>query len=93
MMPFMRIRRAQECIVDGEAISLIRSSANDEAAYQTARRLMRMARERGDQETMTLYTRVALRIADVTGRAIGKGVAPRYGQPTRVIEGDRTKRI
>ncbi len=93
IVPFLRTRRVRETIVDTEAVSLLRSATNDEAAYQTARDLMRLARDRGDHETATLYTRVAIRIAEITGRAIGKGVSPRYGQPTRVIEGDRTKRI
>jgi hypothetical protein len=93
IVPFLRTRRVRETIVDTETISLLRSATNDEAAYQTARDLMRLARDRGDHEMATLYTRVAVRIAEITGRAIGKGISPRYGQPTRVIEGDRTKRI
>jgi hypothetical protein len=93
IVPFLRTRRVRETIVDTETVSLLRSATNNEAAYQTARDLMRLARDRGDHETAMLYTRVAIRIAEITGRAIGKGVSPRYGQPTRVIEGDRTKRI
>lgn len=93
IVPFLRTRRISETVVDTETVSLLRSATNDEAAYQTARDLMRLARDRGDNEIATLYTRVAIRIAEITGRAIGKGVSPRYGQPTRVIEGDRTKRI
>jgi hypothetical protein len=93
MLPFMRFRRAQEAVVDAEAISLIRSAADDEAAYQTARQVMRAARERGDRESARLYARVAVRIADVTGRQIGsdRDVGGRYQDPTRVIEGERTK--
>ncbi len=92
MLPFMRLRRAQEAIIDAEAISLIRSAADDEAAYQTARQLMRMARDRGDRQATQLYARVAVRIADVTGRRIGpnRDVGERYGPPTRQIEGERT---
>ncbi len=95
MLPFMRLRRAQEAIVDAEAISLIRSASDDEAAYQTARSLMRMAREQGDRQATTLYARVAVRIADVTGRRIGPGrdVGERYGEPTREIDGERTRRL
>jgi hypothetical protein len=93
IVPFFRTRRMRETIVDTETVSLLRSTTNDEAVYQSARDLMRMARDRGDHEMATLYTGVAIRIAEITGRAIGKGVSPRYGQPTRVIEGDRTKRI
>jgi hypothetical protein len=93
IVPFLRTRRIRETIVDTETISLAQSATNDEAAYQTARDLMRLARDRGDHETAMLYMRVAIRIAEITGRAIGKAISPRYGQPTRVIEGDRTKRI
>ena len=95
MLPFMRLRRAQEAIVDAEAISLIRASADDEAAYQTARKLMRMARDEGDRQATTLYARVAVRIADVTGRRIGsdRDVGERYGEPTREIDGERTRRL
>ena len=93
VVPFLRRWRVQETIVDTETVSLLRSAANDEAAYQSARDLMRLARDRGYHEMATLYTRVAIRIAEITGRAIGKGVSPRYGKPTRVVEGDRTKRI
>lgn len=92
LIPFMRLRRAKAAIVDAEAISLIRSSADDEAAYQTARKLMRMAREQGDRQATQLYSLVAVRIAEVTGRQIGKEIeGNRYGPPTRVIDGDRTR--
>lgn len=93
IVPFLRTRRIRETFVDTVTVSLFRPATNYEAAYQTARDLMRLARDRGDHEMATLYTRVAIRIAEITGRAIGKGVSPRYSQPTRVIEGDRTRRI
>lgn len=92
LIPFVRFRRAKAAIVDMEAISLIRSSADDEAAYQTARKLMRMAREQDDRQATQLYSLVAVRIAEVTGRQIGKEIeGNRYGPPTRVIDGDRTR--
>jgi hypothetical protein len=90
----MRLRRAQEAVVDSEAISLIRSAADDEAAYQQARQVMRLARERGDVESARLYARVAVRIAEVTGRQIGQAsdVGARYQEPTRELDGERTRR-
>lgn len=94
LIPFVRFRRAQAAFVDAEAISLIRSSADDEAAYQTARKLMRMAREQGDRQATKLYSLVAVRIAEVTGRQIGKEIeGDRYGPPTRVIDGERTRPV
>lgn len=93
IVPFLRTRRVREAVIDTETVSLLGSATNNEAAYQSARDLMRLARNRGDHEMAMLYTGVAIRIAETTGRAIGKGVSPRYGEPTRVIEGDRTKRI
>jgi hypothetical protein len=94
LIPLMRLRRAQAAIVDAEAISLIRSSADDEAAYQTAHKLMRMAREQDDRQATKLYSLVAVRIAEVTGRQIGKEIeGNRYGPPTRVVDGDRTRPV
>ena len=61
IVPFLRTRRMRETIVDTETVSLLRSMTNDEAAYQTARDLMRLARIRGDHEMATLYTRRANR--------------------------------
>ena len=92
MLPVMRLRRAQEAVVDAEAISLIRSAADDEAAYRAAREIMRVAHERGDRESARLFARVAMRIAAVTGRQIGQSrdVGERYQQPTLRIKGDRT---
>jgi hypothetical protein len=92
LIPRLRRGRAQEVVVDVEAISLIRTSENDEAAYQTARAVMRLAREKHDRSTEQLFARIAVRIADVTGRQIGpsREVGDRYQAPKRQIEGDRT---
>jgi hypothetical protein len=91
MIPLMRLRRAQEAIVDAEAIFLIRGHSTDEAAYQAARNVMRLARKGGDRESAQLYARVAMRIAALTGRQIGpsQDVGDRYQEPKRLIKGDR----
>jgi hypothetical protein len=54
---------------------------------------MRLAREKSDRNAETLYAKVAVRITSVTGRAIGKGISPRYATPTHVIDGDRIVRM
>jgi hypothetical protein len=91
-LPVIGPFRRRELVVDAEAISLIRASTDDEAAYQTARDLMRLARDRADHRAETLYAKVAVRIADVTGRRIGKGgPEPRYGIPSREIDGEVTR--
>jgi hypothetical protein len=51
--------------------------------------MMRLARERGDGADEAFHAKVAVRIAAVTGRAIGKGISPRYGVPTHRISGER----
>jgi hypothetical protein len=49
-------------------------------------------REQGDRQATQLDSLVAVRIAEVTGRQIGKEIeGNRYGPPTRVIDGDRTR--
>jgi hypothetical protein len=92
--PFTPVRRAHEAFVDAEAISLIRSAKDDETAYQQARQVMRLARERGDFQAAKLYTRIAIRISEVTGRQIGPSdaVGERYQEPTRRIDADKTVR-
>jgi hypothetical protein len=79
----------RQALIDSEAISLLQSAADPEDAYQTARKLMRLAREQGDQVTESLFAKIAVRIACVTGRVIGKGISPRYAMPTYMIDGDR----
>jgi hypothetical protein len=88
-LPLIGAWRQRRMLIDAEAISLIRSSTDDETAYQAARQLMRLAREGGDRQAATLYAKVAVTIASVTGRAIGKGVSPRYAAPTHGIDGER----
>ncbi len=88
-LPIISQYRRRRALIDAEAISLLRSAVDSEAAYQTARKLMRLARERGDRTTETMFAKAAVRIASVTGRAIGKGISPRYAMPTHVIEGER----
>jgi hypothetical protein len=91
-LPIIGTWRRRALFIDAEAISLIREARDNETAYQTARNLMRLARARGDREATALYSRVAVRIADVTGRRIGKGgPEPRYGIPSREIDGEVTR--
>lgn len=93
LIPIIRLRRAQEAVVDAEAISLIRAHDTHEAAYKQARAVSRLARERGDRDGARLYARVATRIAAVTGRRIGpvERGEERYGKATREIDGERTR--
>jgi hypothetical protein len=95
LIPFVRRHRAWEAVVDTEAISLIRANDTGEAAYQQARDVSRLAREQGDRDGARLYARVAMRIADVTGRTIGPvdGGQQRYSEPTREIDGERTRPV
>jgi hypothetical protein len=88
-LPVIGPHRRRRAVIDAEAIRLVRSTTSAESAYRSARDLMRLARERGDGADEALYSRVAVRIAAVTGRSIGKGVSPRYGVPTHRIHGDR----
>lgn len=92
-LPIIGPWRRRQALIDAETISIIRSARDHEAAYQTARDLMRMARDRGELEATRLYSKVAVRIAAVTGRRIGKGgPEPRSGEPTREIVDDQTRR-
>lgn len=50
---------------------------------------MRLARETGDRQAAAIYAKVAVTIASVTGRAIGKDISPRYATPTHSIDGER----
>jgi hypothetical protein len=88
-LPVIGLFRRRQRLIDAEAISLLRTSDDHELAYQTARKLMRLSRERGDHASEILFAKVAVRIASVTGRAIGKGISPRYATPTHMIDGDR----
>ncbi len=49
---------------------------------------MREAREQKDWHAERTFAQVAVRIAEVTGRAIGKGASPRYGKPRHRIESE-----
>lgn len=93
LIPFIHRRRAQEAVVDAEAISIIRAHDTSEAAYQQARDVSRFAHQQGDRDGARLYARVAMRITDVTGRTIGPvdSGQQRYGKPTREIDRERTK--
>lgn len=95
LIPIIHRRRAREAAVDAEALWLIRAHDTGEAAYQQARDVARLARERGDRDGAWLYARVAMRIADVTGRRIGPidSGQQRYVEPTRKIDGERTKPV
>lgn len=95
LIPFIHRRRAREAVVDAEAVWLIRAHDTGEAAYQQARDVSRLAREQGDRDSAWLYARVAMRIADVTGRRIGPidSGQQRYVEPTRKIDGEGTKPV
>lgn len=88
-LPLIGHMRRRQALIDTEAIGLLRASDNHESAYQMARKLMRLAREQGDWTMETLFAKVAVRVAAVTGRAIGKGISPRYSTPTHMVYGDR----
>ncbi len=91
VIPFFRRRKELDEVIDAETISLL-SKADEEGAYQTARKLMRLARENGDRLSEKIYGKVAVRIAEVTGRRIGPKTYEdrRSISPTRRIEGCRT---
>jgi hypothetical protein len=92
LLPIIGPLRRRRALINAEAIALIRTSVDDEAAYKAARELMRRAREQGDRNAEILYSKVAVTIAAVTGRAIGKGISPRYAQPTHRIDGEQIVR-
>ncbi len=79
----------RQATIDMLAITLLRTSASAEDAYQAARQSMRDARVRRDWHAERTFANVGVRIAEVSGRAIGKGASPRYGEPTHRIEGER----
>jgi hypothetical protein len=91
---FFRRREELDEVIDAETIGLL-GEADEEAAYQTARELMRLARERGDHSVERLYGKVAVRIAEITGRQIGPKAYEdnRSISPKRRIEGGRTLKI
>lgn len=93
VLPIIGTIRRRRALIDVEAISLLRSSPDAESAYQTARNLMRLAREQGDKKATSLYAKVAVRIAALSGRKIGPvdHGEHRYGEATRQIDGERTR--
>jgi len=92
-LPFIGTIRRRRALIDAEAISLLRSSPDAESAYQTARDLMRLAREHGDKKATRLYAKVAVRIASLTGRKIGPvdHGERRYSESRRQSDGERTR--
>ncbi len=83
-------------MVDEQAIQLLKKLER-EAAYQQARDLQRAAQTEGDHQTARFFARVAICIADLTGRQIGpvdrSDPSPRYGRARRQINGQRTRRV
>ncbi len=88
-LPVIGHLRRRQAVIDMLAITLLRTSASAEDAYQAARQSMRDARDRRDWHAERTFAKVAVRVAEVTGRAIGKGMSPRYGEPTHRIEDER----
>lgn len=69
-------RQRYRILVTGEASALI--DAHGDSAYDVAREVMRLARDRGDRASETYYSQVAQRIARLSGREIGLDTATRY---------------
>lgn len=89
-------RRELERLIDEEAIALV-EERDQEEAYQTARTLERTKRAEGDVRMGRYFAKVAVRVADLTGRQIGPidayGGQSRYGPPRRRIANGRTERM
>jgi hypothetical protein len=85
--------RPREKLIDQLAIEFLQDH-DPENAYQQARKLMRLSRAKGDRSMEKLHAKVAVRIAALIGRRIGgRGAGDAlYGQPTRMIDGERTLR-
>jgi hypothetical protein len=62
--------------IEVEATTLIKD--HGEAAYDAARAAMREARNRGDGGLEKFFAKVAVAIAERTGRQIGEDTATRY---------------
>lgn len=65
LLSWLSRRRQYRALVNAEATRL--AGAEGGAGYYTARQLARAARNRGDREAAKLWSRVAHRIADLTG--------------------------
>jgi len=93
---WFQLQRELERLIDEETISLVRSR-DPEEAYQIARTLERKKRSDGDARMARYFAKVAMRVADLTGRTIGPvdgySGQSRYGAPRRRITNGRTKRI
>lgn len=70
LLGWIRRRRALRNAIVSEAAALL--EANGDMAYPNARLLARTARERGDAELDRYWSRVAVAIADKTGKVIGQ---------------------
>jgi hypothetical protein len=94
LLNFIDRYRPRERLIDQLAIEFLQDH-DPEVAYQQARKLMRLSREKGDRAMEKLHAKAAVRIAALTGRRIGGRDAgdALYGQPTRMIDGDRTLRL
>ena len=95
-LPWIANWHARRALVEAEAIELVARHAPEEA-YQLARSLMKFARSKDDDTMDAFYSKVALIVADLTGRNIGPidtyAGQERYGPPRREIVGDRTRRV
>ncbi|MDR6831640.1 putative Zn finger protein [Bosea sp. BE271] len=58
-------RRDYQALVDAEASKLVETEGG--AGYYTARQIARAARERGDDQAVRLWLRVARQVANRTG--------------------------
>lgn len=79
MLGWLARRRDYQALVDAEATRLVETEGG--AGYYTARQVARLARERGDQKAVELWSRVARQVADRTGLMPGHS---KIGRP----EGD-----
>lgn len=95
---FLRTIRWRELdvLVDQEAISLVETREKEDA-YQTARALERARQTEGGWRMARFFAKVAVRVADLTGRRIGPvdtyGGESRYGPARRRVNNGRTERI
>lgn len=93
-LPIIGSWLARRRAVDAETIQIL-GELVEEDAYQRARALSRLAREKRDHEMEVFFRKVARRISQVTGRRVGPKEygERRYGDPTHRIDGEEIVRI
>jgi hypothetical protein len=79
MIGWLKKQKSYGQLLETEAEQLVRD--HGDAAYEAAPAAVRRARDDGDAGLEKFFAKVAVTVADRTGRAVGEDTATRYLTP------------